>query len=176
MLQKIKGEMTMCDGYVELTKSVVVWELGNDEPTTKLNQLAGRNGLYTVAYDMKNAVSTVGYAEFTSWDRETIKNLYYEKHFDIIARKKKNSKLLEICEVESNKFKVRGTNFYFISDDRITEMIDINNYALMTFWCGCFLIDLKNTEKLPICIGDSLHIKILTRYLNHNANMIIFKF
>lgn len=174
MLQMIKGEKTMGE-YRELP-NVIVWELGNDKHTAMLNQLVGRNGLYTVANDMKNAVSTVGYMEFTSWDREMVKNLYYEKHFDVIARLKKNTKLLEICEVESNKFKVSGTNFYFVSDDKITETIDINKYALMTFWCGCFLIDLKNTEKLPICIGDSLHIKILTRYLDCNANMIIFKF
>ena len=165
----------MCDGYRELP-NVIVWELGNDKHTAMLNQLVGRNGLYTVANDMKNAVSTVGYMEFTSWDREMVKNLYYEKHFDVIARKKKNSKLLEICEVESNKFKVSGTNFYFVSDDKITETIDINRYALMTFWCGCFLIDLHDTEKLPICIGDRLHIKILSRYLDCKANMIIFKF
>ena len=160
--------------YRELP-NVIVWELGNDKHTAMLNQLAGRNGLYTVAYDMKNAISTVGYMEFTSWDRERVKNLYYEKHFDCIARKKKYSKSLEICEVECNKFKVSGTNFYFMSDDRITETIDINNYALMTFWCGCFLIDLTDTEKLPICIGDSLHIKILSRYLDNKADMIIFK-
>lgn len=174
MLQKIKGVATMCDGYRELT-NVLVWELGNNEPTTKLNKLAERNGLYTVANDMKNAVSTVGYMEFTSSDKERVKNLYYEKHFDTIARKKKYSKMLEICEVESNKFKVSGTNFYFVSDDKISETIDINKYALMTFWCGCFLIDLTDTEKLPICIGDNLHIKILTRYLDNKANMIIYK-
>lgn len=160
--------------YRELP-NVIVWELGNDKHTAMLNQLVGRNGLYTVAYDMKNAISTVGYMEFTSWDREMIKNLYYEKHFDTIARLKKNAKLIEICEVESNKFKVRGTNFYFVSNDKITEMIDINKYALMTFWCGCFLIDLTDMEKLPICIGDSLHIKILSRYLDNKADMIIFK-
>lgn len=166
--------MTMCDGYRELPK-VVVWELGNDEPTTQLNQLSGRNGLYTVANDMKNAVSTVGYMEFTSSDKERVKNLYYEKHFDTIAKQKKYSKRLEICEVESNKFKVSGSKFYFVSDDKITETIDINKYALMTFWCGCFLIDLQDMEKLPICIGDNLHIKILTRYWDCKANMIIFK-
>lgn len=166
--------MTMCDGYRELL-SVVVWELGNDEPTTHINQLSGRNGLYTVANDMKNAVSTVGYMEFTSSDKERVKNLYYEKHFDTLAIKKKYSKMLEICEAESNKFKVSGTNFYFVSDDKITETIDINKYALMTFWCGCFLIDLQDMEKLPICIGDNLHIKILTRYWDCKANMIIFK-
>lgn len=164
----------MTEGYIELP-NVIVWELGNDIPTANLQQLAMRNGLYTVANDMKNAISTVGYMEFTSSDKEMVKNLYYEKHFDTITRKKKYSKMLEICEVESSKFKVSGTNFYFVSDDKITEMIDINKYALMTFWCGCFLIDLTDTEKLPICIGDSLHIKILTRYLNCKANMIIFK-
>ena len=42
MLQKIKGVATMCDGYRELP-NVVVWEIGNDEPTTKLNKLAGRS-------------------------------------------------------------------------------------------------------------------------------------
>ena len=51
----------MSEGYIELP-NVVVWELGNDIPTVKLNQLAGRNGLYTVANDMKNAkgVTTSG--------------------------------------------------------------------------------------------------------------------
>lgn len=164
----------MSEGYIELP-NVIVWELGNDILTANLQQLAGRNGLYTVANDMKNAVSTVGYMEFTSSDKERVKNLYYEKHFDTIAITKKYSKMLEICEVESNKFKVSDTNFYFVSDDKITETIDINKYALITFWCGCFLIDLQDMEKLPICIGDNLHIKILTRYLDCKANMIIFK-
>lgn len=164
----------MSEGYIELP-NVIVWELGNDILTANLQQLAGRNGLYTVANDMKNAVSTVGYMEFTSSDKEMVKNLYYEKHFDTIAIKKKYSKMFEICEVESNKFKVSDTNFYFVSDDKITETIDINKYALITFWCGCFLIDLQDMEKLPICIGDNLHIKILKRYLDCKANMIIFK-
>ena len=164
----------MSNGYIELP-NVIVCELGNDIPTANLQQLAVRNGLYTVANDMKNAVSTVGYMDFTSSDKERVKNLYYEKHFDTIAIKKKYSKMLEICEVESNKFKVSGTKFYFVSDDKITEKIDINKYALMTFWCGCFLIDLQDMEKLPICIGDNLHIKILTRYWDCKANMIIFK-
>lgn len=163
-------------GYAELP-TVTVWELGNDKETTKLNQLMNRNALYTVAYDMKNAISTVGYLDFTITNNaDDVKQMYYDKNFDVISRKKKYAKKIEISELEENTFKVTGTNFYFKNMPTVNENININKYALMTFWCGCFLIDLYDKDELPICISDSIHLKLLQRYKDTNSKTIIYKY
>ena len=81
-----------------------------------------------------------------------VKNLYYEKHFDTIARLKKNAKLIEICEVESDKFKVRGTNFYFVSDDKIGDGEQVD-YAV-SIYCG-LLDDDEEAEKKVVMANDN---------------------